>query len=277
MTEIKGKVKINDLVVKPVKQVELEMKDIRGSELFPEIYSNIMLCAKKKSGKTSTLFYTLKKCAGPNTVIVIYASTVHKDENYKAIRKYFKKKDIAVEVHTHFLDSGKNGKNDLEDLIKEMQEEDEIDLSSEEEKPKEKPKIKLAFEEDEEEKEKKEKKKSPDFIFVFDDLSTELRNKTISAFLKSNRHYKSKIIISSQVWTDLEVQARQQLDYVLLFKGHPTVKLDMIHKNLDLSIPFEKFVELYNDATAEPYHFLYIDVRKQQYRQDFNKAYVIKE
>lgn len=274
MAEIKGKIKINDLVVKPVKLNKPEMKEIKGSTLFPEVFSNIMLCAKKKSGKTSTLFYTLKKCAGPNTVIVIYASTVYKDDNYKAIRKYFKKKDIAVEVHTHFIN---DGVNDLEDLIREMQEEEDHDLSSEEEKPKEKPKIQLAFEEDEKEKQKKERRLAPDYIFVFDDLSTELRHGTISKFMKSNRHYKAKIILSSQVWTDLEVQARQQLDYVLLFGGHPVQKLAMIHNNLDLSIPFEKFLELYNDATSEPFHFLYIDVRKQTFRQDFNKAYVIKE
>jgi hypothetical protein len=80
------------------------------------------------------------------------------------------------------------------------------------EKQKEKkPKQKLIIFDNEKKKKKvyKLKKLSPEFIFVFDNLSDKLQNKYISALLKQNRHYKAKVIISSQYYNDITKQARQ--------------------------------------------------------------------
>jgi len=100
-----------------------------------------------------------------------------------------------------------------------------------------------------------------------------MRSKSISAILKKNRHFKSKCIISSQAITDIDLQGRQQLDYCLLFGGHPKEKLELIYKDLDISIPFELFQQMYHDSTAEKYHFLYVDVRNETFRKDFNNEY----
>ena len=45
---------------------------------------------------------------------------------------------------------------------------------------------------------KKPKKISQKYLIIFDDISTELTNPHVSQLLKTNRHYKSKVIISSQ-------------------------------------------------------------------------------
>src|SRR4051812_31180254 len=82
-------------------------------------------------------------------------------------------------------------------------------------------------------KKKKNKKKkpkpqkhvAPDIIFVLDDLSTELRYKSVATLLKSNRHYRCKVILSSQYLHDLEPQSIAQLDYMLLFGGQTLDKL----------------------------------------------------
>ena len=278
MAQIKGKVKINNVIVKPVKLNEPIAQNFKGYEMFAEPYCNIMLCAKKKSGKTMALFHILRECAGRKTKIIIFASTVNKDSTYKAIRKYFKKKGVDIDCFTHFKPNKKE--NLLDEFLDEEQEGDGIDSEEEKPKKKEKPSKKMLFgdgEDEEEENQKKDKKLAPEYIFVFDDLSTDLQDPTLTSFMKKNRHFKCKVIISSQAWTDLELEARKQLDYCLLFKGHPVQKLQMIRDNLDLSIPIETFVELYEDATAEQFHFLYIDVRKGEYREDFNKGYILKE
>ena len=44
--------KINDIKINPLPIPKIDTDKIKGSELFPEIYSNIFLIAKKKSGKT---------------------------------------------------------------------------------------------------------------------------------------------------------------------------------------------------------------------------------
>ena len=95
--------------------------------------------------------------------------------------------------------------------------------------------------------------------------------------MKSQRHIKCKVIVSSQTWTDLDLEGRHQIDYCLLFQGHSVKKLESIHADLDLSIPFSKFLELYYDATREKYHFLYIDKTTGTYRQDFNQMYVLND
>ena len=98
-------------------------------------------------------------------------------------------------------------------------------------------------------KEVKEKYQSPEYIFVLDDLADELHRRSLTTFLKKHRHFKAKIIVSSQHLNDLLPQARRQLDYWILFQGHPEGKVDEIHRSADLAIPKSEFYEMYKFAT----------------------------
>ena len=49
---------------------------------------------------------------------------------------------------------------------------------------------------------------APECIFIFDDMSAELRKEDINCLLKKHRHYKCKIILSSQSTTDLNPSSR---------------------------------------------------------------------
>ena len=117
----------------------------------------------------------------------------------------------------------------------------------------------LDSDDEDEEKPRKEKLRSPEHIIILDDLSTELKNKSITALLKKNRHFKAKIIISSQYLNDLLPESRKQLDYFILFRGHPKKKVEEIHRDCDASIPLDEFYDMYKFATEEPYSFLYVD------------------
>ena len=48
-------------------------------------------------------------------------------------------------------------------------------------------------------------------------------------------------------------------------------KLMVLFGALDLSIEFDTFENLYNDATAKPFNFLYVDSRDNTYRKYYER------
>src|SRR6185437_412221 len=107
----------------------------RGEKLFEKKGCNVYVCAKKHSGKTSTLFFILRRVIGPQTKLVIYCSTADADPSWIFIIKYFRAKGIEVEVHTSIKEDGHDvlaeEVNYLKDL-KRQQQEDEDDEEEEE-------------------------------------------------------------------------------------------------------------------------------------------------
>lgn len=110
---------INDKVVKKIFIPE-DTRPIKGGSVCPEVYSNIFLCAKKKSGKTSAVFMLLKECTDRDTVIIVFCSTVFKDANWIQIRKHFEKKGNDIRVFTSIYE---DGEDQLNNLIEELNEE----------------------------------------------------------------------------------------------------------------------------------------------------------
>jgi hypothetical protein len=269
--------KINDEVIKPPKIQKINKKLILGRQLFDDIYCNIFICAKKKSGKTVTIYKILKSCANKNTKVFIFCSTMYKSDNMKAIIKYLTKKKIEHELYTEL---GEDLKNIIKYIELNKSEEEEVKKeTTEDKKDKHKHEL-LHFDEDDHEikitiRKKKPKIISPEYIFVFDDLSTDLKSPDISKLVKQNRHYKSKVIISSQYPFDLQPQCRAQMDYWLLFGGQPEDKMEQIYKYADLSNNFNTFMEIYKDATKDKYNFLYIDTTYDNFRKNFNEIYVV--
>ena len=68
-------------------------------------------------------------------------------------------------------------------------------------------------------KSKKAKFLAPEYMIIFDDLSSELKSRSLLSLLKFNRHFKAKLIISSQWLHDLLPESRKQIDLFLIFKG----------------------------------------------------------
>ena len=265
--------KINQEVVKPIKLPVIKHEDIKGCNLFPEIYANIFLCAKKKSGKTSTIYKIIKSCINKNTKIIVFCSTCNKDKNWMAIKKWLISKKIHNEFYTSIHDN-----EALLTLINELQAlefENEINSSDSEE---EKEDQIIKFDKKIQSYKvyiRKPKKIAPEYVIIFDDLSLELKDKNIAHLLKTNRHYKSKVIISSQYINDLLPEARKQMDYVLLFGGHNVAKLEEIYNWSDLNISFEEFVNIYKKATKEKYNFLYIDTNNSEFRRNFSDLIIL--
>lgn len=261
--------KINKHKVTPIPVPKVEPERIKGYDLIPKLYCAIFICAKKESGKTNAIFKILKECTGKKTTLYIISSTVFNDDNWIEIVNHFEKKGIDVTVNTSLeaadipnkvMELEDNGRKEIED----KKQKKEIIL------------MPLLFNNDEEEKpERKPKKVAPEFIFVFDDMSTMLRDKSIGTLIKKHRHFKTKIICSSQYVNDLAPEARKNIDIFLLFGGHSENKLFEIYQNCDLQISFELFLQLYNNATKEKYSFLYVDRNNGEFRRGFNTQYFI--
>ena len=270
--------KINDITVNPPRHKllgKLKPEQIKGYDLFPEIYSNIYIVAKKKSGKTTIIYTSLKKIVGKDTKkVLFFVSTIRKDPAYLAMKETLKKKKIEYECYEDL--------NELKDVVDSIDKETNVEDSDEEEEEKDEEfekvhigmglyMLRRKVTHEQEEDKLPTRKISPEYVFIFDDVSGQLKNKTLVSLMKKNRHFKSKIIISSQYLNDLLPEQRKQLDYMLVLKGQPDKKLEEIHKWIDTRLSFEEFKKIYEYATSRKFSFLYIDIGNDSFRVNFNE------
>lgn len=297
MSTIKLKT-INDAKISKVKTVDIKNVEIKGYDYFSEPYANIFLLAKKKSGKTTLIYNILKNCGLKNyTKIIIICSTVNKDATYEKIKELCNKNYINNEYYDDIIND--DGENVIEQFIRSQKQNSRTektetqDLSGGAIKsnfikftsinknfPYDQdhklntiePNItETKIEDDQDHKMDPKNILAPEFIIVIDDLGAETRNKSITQLLKTNRHYKSKVILSSQNLEDLQPAAIRNLDYMLLFGSIPEDKIEKIRDQLLLDIDYQKLVQIYKTITNKKYNFLYIDIRNELLRQNFDK------
>ncbi len=282
---------INNECVKPVIAKRKDGLKIKGAELFNSDNKNpnVFLCARKKSGKTSTIFKILKNCMLKETTLIIFCSTVDKDPTYKVIVNYFRDKGANVLTYTSLYE---NKVNKLEVLLKYLETEAKAEAEREQQEKEAKlqkkqmkgmgqmnistlPRRLMINPEPEEEEEEPETKRKRvyekrDFILVFDDLSTELKDKNVEALLKKNRHYNAMCLVSSQYAKDIQPASLKQIDFFIIFKGIDDDKLKHIFNNIQLKVNIDIVLSLYDKATEQPYSFLWIDIEDQKFRRNFN-------
>lgn len=287
---IKAK-KINDAEIKPVVLPE-QPKNILGSHLFCCLSANIFICAVKQSGKTVNIKFILDNCANKNTHVIIFCGTVNNDPMWKIIKDSLKKRKIKYSAFTSiFTDSGTNI---VETLIKTLQEGADIDdneYDPEDEKLQRQSEYLVKSNiinfgdpipetiVEVNEKPKKKKMIAVDYIIIFDDLSSELKNSVIPKIMRIHRHFSTKIIISSQSYLDTDPKIRKgNLDYVLIYGGIPESVMEKIYEeqSIETVMPFEAFFKMYKHATAEKYNFLFID-RNKKFRKNYNKEYEVED
>ena len=103
---------INDFKINKIRLPNVAEKKIRGGEILP-LYSNTFICAKKNSGKTTTIFNILKKCADKDTILDLFVSTIEMDRSWIQIINYFQNKGLTVNANISTI--GESG-----DLIREI-------------------------------------------------------------------------------------------------------------------------------------------------------------
>ena len=300
--------KVNDIKVKPLKTSIVETRPYKGFQMFKEGLPNVMCCAKKKSGKTQTICNIIKHCADQDTQIIVISSTVNSDPAWSAMRRWCKDNNINFEGLTEIRSTVNGKKADfLDQFSKEIMQGEEEELSSEEEEDiphcsrfadqgldeppssdyseeEETPKIlcgtipsinKIRFSKPQGSLKERKPYITPAYIVVIDDLSNELRIPSIQAFLKKNRHGRALTITSSQYLNDWLPMALKNIDVFLLWKGLSLDKLEKIKRDADLSLPIDIFEQIYKKATEQPFNFLYVSPRDEEYRWNFDKRFNI--
>jgi len=278
--------KINNEKITPVRKLtNKDNRPIKGESICNELYSQIFLVAKKNSGKSTVLHNMITKFADKKTKIIAFCSSLYQDDIWKSIRKMCKDRNFQFNGFTSIVDHENNENilrtilDDIQEDMKEKDEEDDkhslISIAEEDEQELKGILFDNSEEETKETKNRKSKYLTPEYLFIFDDISEELHNTTLISLLKKNRHFKSKVIISSQYPLDLVPQSRKQIDLWCLFKGETREKLEKIYKDIDADFSFEVFYSLYLKATENKFSFFYCDSRHQDYRIKFDNKFVL--
>lgn len=238
--------RINNIKVNPVESVEKYKrkkgrKSVVGYEFFQEPFCNIFICAKKNSGKTTLIFNMIQHLliSKSEQVVYFFVGTISKDLIYEKIIDMLKYNEIEYHCYDSIIDDERI--NILDAVLDNIKEVD------------------------------KENFDYPENIFIFDDISFDLDNKSVSKLVKSNRHYKSKVILSSQYITDLTTSSRLNLDYVIVFRNISKDNLKVLHKSINVQQDYDEFYKIYKTAIDYDKHsFLYIDLARQEYRINFD-------
>ena len=269
---------MSELSLKPINHVEikkiplppLESDKVLGSDLFEKLYANVLILAKKNSGKTTVVYNIIRECADKDTTVIVFSATHEKDTSWIAIKEYMEKHNIESTFYTDLIEDGVNM---LETYINELK---KADAPEEEQEPK-KSIYECSYDGDDEKqvlkvrKPRKKKYLSPKIIFIFDDMAGELRSPWLSNLAKKHRHFKTKVITSTQYIHDVPPDMIKQQDYILLFPGIDDEKLEILYKHIVIGATFEELKKIYKYASSEKFNFLYIDINKEQFRKKFNQ------
>ncbi|EGG14410.1 hypothetical protein DFA_12182 [Cavenderia fasciculata] len=187
--------KINNVIVEPIKLPQ-PPKNVKGSELFNQLNANILVCAPKNSGKTVVIKKIIDECTNKQTNVLIFCATVHNDHSWLEIQKDLDKRGITFMAFTSIYDDKANV---LEAFIQSLQV-----------KPNENSKSLILTNNIVAEKSSSKKEVAPDYLIIFDDLSNELKDPSITKLMKIQRHFSTKIIISTQSWKDTSSHIRKE-------------------------------------------------------------------
>jgi hypothetical protein len=285
-TEFKTE-RVSNKTVQASADIKKDLK-VKGADWFAEPYSNIFLLAKKKSGKTTVIENILKHCSGKNTKFIFIVSTIHKDATWLRITKFWEEKGHDILTYDDLYNDGVNVIQEFMDQQKQepiqgsgslIQNKTTIqDIRRVGGKLRITTTTKQILQKggNEEIKENKPKLVYPEYFIVLDDLGSAMRDKAINQLLKTNRHFKAKVILSAQNLNDLMPEAIRNLDYVLCFGRIPDEKMDKLRQDLLLDVDEQTFHSMYKDATEKPHSFFYIGRSgEDEFRKNFNDKYIL--
>jgi len=286
------KYKINSIVAKP-SVVNEDDKKPKGYNIFPELHGICALISKKHSGKSTLARCIAKHLIDQDSHVWVWSSTALQDAEILNLEYYCNENGIKYTAHTSMFErrpytyKGKTlyEKKDLLDewitkhtvakSIKITDPDADIDYNNygiphrslNEPEP---------FCDDNKTFEVEKDYLPLKNLIIIDDLPNELKHGSIARLMRTNVHTESFVLILSHAITDMLPSSTQQFDYALIGREIPMTKLEKIYHDFGLTIPFEAFMAMYRDATAEPYNFFYIDKNTQSFRKNLNTLYKIK-
>jgi len=296
--------KINTIHVKPLKSMKPKFdRPAKGHEMFPNPYANIFILSRKNSGKSVLVSNIIQKVTRANyTTIVVFSNTLLKDPCWISLKKWCKKHNRDFIGHTSIQYTDPKGKKHdaLAELLKlnrqigdeealdssdsEVENEENSGSSSDDYQSEEEPYVHsgeiqkyphLKPVADQPSHKVEYPTIAPKLFIVFDDISTELKLASVQELTKQNRHFEATVCASSQTVTDLYPSCRKQADYLCIFGGLKEQDLKRLLDDASLGVSLETLMKMYRKSTEKKYNFLYIDVRNDQYRMNFDRKFNI--
>lgn len=263
------KKKVNNMQIELIPGIKPQTQK---DPLFEEPYPFILLLAKRKSGKSTVVYNLLKHLLfnkdNKDTVVFFFCSKIYNDPSYESIIRELKSRNINYIIETSFM---KKGKDQLNELLKHM--ENNMDSRWSELDP-------LTYDEHAD-----NVYKDKNFIIVIDDLSAETqKSAALKNLMKSNRHLKCKLIISTQYLNDLPPDGINNLSHAFLFDkiqiDKAKNKLREFYDKIGMTnMSYDKFEKMYRDATKptksgeRSHSFLFMDIDNEVYRRNLDEEY----
>lgn len=258
---------------------------VYGRNLISQLYAAVNIVGNVGSGKTRLVWNILKGCCGPESSVFIFSTTAHNDKSWDGIKAWLEDSDIRFSISTTLDEDGSK----CIDMITERQVRQSII-------DKKKLEIfnlqKLGHYRDpslpfcgamfkDPDYEFRRPPKERDFlptidpfllsvngvmeeyapiIIILDDMSKDqLNDSSVQNLIKRYRHFKCKVILSSQYAVDTSPTIRENTACWFVFGGLPNRKLQIIYDAIGSSIDLDEFVARYREATAERHSYLRID------------------
>ena len=272
-------VKINDCKLTCPK-VKKKDNNWKGKDILDVRFWIMSILAKRRSGKTTLIYNLIKQFAHKHMIILFFVPTFYKDNVYESIRNYLDRKGIVYQGNTSIENEEKIDlidvfmkENSGEGLNEEIGNEETVSQPIIQQ-----PQIPVCnFGENVIDSQSKvDNNVEPEYMIIFDDMSSQLRHPSIVKLCKNSRHFKCKIILSSQSIVDLTPSQHSQIDYCVLFKNFNFDSIEQIYKRLQPNLSFEEFYELYKNITESKTgkynNFLLIDRNKEEYRKNLNEV-----
>jgi hypothetical protein len=291
--------KVNKQKVRPVK-IRKETRPIKGAEICPELYFNMLEVASTNVGKTTVTAHVIDNIIGEETVQVIaFVSSLYNDPLWQHIEDEVLDKDIDFVGHLSIKEDGQNLLKDYlleftEEAKKRQEANQKVDEEPEpqnlmeilarengleyylshnheiirlDDPKKAKPKV------------KKPKHASPEYVFLFDDLGDEVKTPSYSALTRKSRHFHIATVTAIQDLKDIKPSVLTQMRVVLLFGRQPEDRIHHAWYLLKPPMPFDVFFTLYKDATTpepdDPKPFFYVNVKDNLFGRNFDSKYFI--
>jgi len=245
--------KVNKMKVKPVVDRPANV-EWRGDKILPKIVGVTFFAAKTESGKSTVIANLIPKIIGQETKCFLFVGTQSWDPVYEYIMQYFDENEIQYEIFDGVVteeedeETGQNVRvNNLESIIKELNKAGKGEP------------LKMGG------------KRYPRNLFLLDDVSSELKSKSVAKLFKQGRHFEAPIFVSSQDIIDIG-KLVNQVQQILIWGGQSKERLEYIHRHMGLDgyIDFHIFEELYHIITSKPYNFMFV-TRRGEIRANFDE------
>lgn len=206
-------------------------RGFKGDDVIDREFFNCCLIGKTNSGKTTAILNLLNTFCDKNSIIWFYVPTQELDAGYDEIKRLLDSKEIEYTFEEFSQETFNESIENMKYLLAEEKRE--------------------AAEED-------RKENLPNFFTIFDDVSYDvLRSRELEYFARKSRHYRNRLIISTQS-PQITKTLFLQIYMLILFGGISPYYLEHIYKSYPMDVDKDEFIEIYKKVTAEPYKFLTI-------------------